>query len=126
MKSVRSTSDERARQVLEVQSAWLQAQATHDYGALDAMAAEEFTAVQSDGTICGRDRALGDYLLSSSSPPQLDELDVRLYGTVAVVFCRVRHAAVARSHRHVNVFVHRSQRWQLVTEVVKECTESNW
>lgn len=118
MKSSRSTSDERARQVLEVQTAWLHAQAAHDYGALDSLAAEEFTAVQSDGSIRGRERALGDYLLASMATPHLDELDVRLYGAVAVVLCRVRHATLARPHRLVNVFVHRSQRWQLVTEVV--------
>lgn len=118
MKSVRSTSNELARQVLEVQSAWLRAQAAHDYSALDTMAADEFTAVQADGSIRARERALGDYLCSPSPVPALDELDVRLYGTVAVIFCRLQHAAQPRPRRVVNVLVHRNHRWQLVTEVI--------
>jgi len=118
MKGTRVSSDEQARQVLQVQSAWMHAQAAHDYDALDTMAADEFTVVQPDGTVCAREHALGDYLRMLHPVPRLDELDVRLYGAVAVIFCRIQHETQARPHRLITVLVHRQRRWQLVTEIL--------
>jgi hypothetical protein len=118
MKAARVSSDEQARQVLEVQSTWLHARASRDYGTLDAIAADEFTAVHADGSISAREHALGGYAHAFNPVPQLDELDVRFYGSVAVIFCRAQHPAMPRPHRLINVLVHRSRRWQLVTEIV--------
>jgi hypothetical protein len=118
MSSVRFSSDERARQVLEVQAAWLRARASHDYGALDGIAADEFTAVQSDGRISPRERALTEYVTTVDADDlRVDDLDVRLYGNVAVVLGRASHPALTRPQRIVDVLVRRNQRWQLVTEV---------
>ncbi len=117
MGSVRFSSDERARQVLEVQAAWLRARASHDYRALDGIAADEFTAVQSDGRVSPRERALTEYLTTIDADLHVDDLDVRLYGNVAVVLGRASHPALTRPQRIVDVLVRRNQRWQLVTEV---------
>ena len=121
MKSMRLSADEQARQVLEVQAAWVRAQAAQDYSALDGIAADEFTAVRPDGSVSPREHALATYVRSSDAPPQtlrMEEVDVRLYGKVAVVLSRLQITPQPRARRIVDVLVLRDRRWQLVTEVV--------
>jgi len=124
MRPVRSSANDQAHQVLEVQSAWVRAQSLRDFKTMDVIAADEFTAVRPDGSMVQRDHALQSYVRTASQNEQIavEGLDVRLYGNVAVVIGRLLaypHGKRApQAMRFMDVLVMRDKRWQMVAEEI--------
>lgn len=122
MRSVRSSANDLARQVLDVQSAWVRAQTSRDFKTMDVIAADEFTAVRPDGAVVQRDHALQTYVRAAAQHQHMavEGLDVRLYGDVALVIGRllayVSGDGMPRAMRFMDVLVLRDKRWQMVAE----------
>jgi ketosteroid isomerase-like protein len=107
---------------METEAAWARAIGSCDVRALDRLAADEFTAVHADGRVLQRDQALRDYVRHT---PRNDdtanhEVDIRIYGSTAVVIGRrsnEQHGTLALAPmRFVGVWVLRDARWQLTLE----------
>jgi hypothetical protein len=120
MRSVRISANDVAEQVLATEDAWLQAIASNDRKALEALAADEFTLVLASGVVLHRDVAMTGHGLCNDGDGALtnDALDVRLYGKTAVVLGRRSAQKSRRAVRFMDVFVLRDQRWQLVAEEI--------
>jgi ketosteroid isomerase-like protein len=122
VRTVKVSANDQAAQIMAIEERWNKALASCDVVALNALAGDEFTVVNDDGSVMQRDRAILDGQLCAQGSPaiSIDSIDIRLYGRTAIVFGRRVLDYLGQRERvllrFMNVIVHRDQRWQLVAE----------
>lgn len=115
-------SDAARRELLEAVEAWDRAMVTNDADAIGPFMADEWTIVGPDGTLGGKDRFLALVRSGELTHDIMEshDMDVRLYGGVAVVVGRGISGGAYRGERfHLiervsSVFAREDGRWRCV------------
>jgi ketosteroid isomerase-like protein len=119
--AARATGQE--QELIGVENAWKQAVVQRDAQALHRLYADEYTSTDREGQVWAKTEDIqidtaGNFRLESF---KLDDLNVHLYGNVAVVTGRNRGRGTllgrpaSSETRFTDVFVRRDGRWQCVT-----------
>jgi ketosteroid isomerase-like protein len=120
----RAQRHESHREIFQLEEAWRVAVLKADIPALDAMLADDYTAVTASGTLQSKEQALANLRSGATHFTSLVISDhrVRFYGTVALVNSRAEvHATTAAgdisgSYRYTRVYVRNEQgQWKIVS-----------
>lgn len=110
--------------VLAAEQAWLDAHLRMDLSLLESLMHRDYFRIQPDGGVWDKTRTLASYQSGQRewTAAHVDELDVRIYGSTAVVIGRwqargVNHGeAFDYAARYVSVWVLDDGRWQMVSD----------
>src|SRR3954449_35200 len=110
-----ASDEEKVQQVSQAERTWLQAHQHLDVALLDQLMADEYTQVNSQGELVGKQQVLASFLSGSRhwDEAESDDYRVQIYGEVAVVYGRWRargvNAGVAFDYaaRYVSVWIYR-------------------
>ena len=111
------------QELIGIEHAWVEALIKRDVAALDRLYADEYVDINPDGAIKGKAEDIAEVASGALNVASetLDEVRVRIYGTVAVVAgVYTQHSTaegrdVSGSYRFTDVFVRRDGRWQCVS-----------
>jgi ketosteroid isomerase-like protein len=126
-------SSAREQQLIKVENAWSQAAVARDRTALERFYADEYIFTDEDGVVSTKAKELADigsgaFQLTSY---KFEDMNVRLYGNVAVVtgrntiqgvWSQIAHD-VSGPYRFTDVFVWRGGRWQCVASQASRIVE---
>ena len=123
MAGFHSDSD-RVPQVIQAERAWLEAHLKLDISALDSLMADEYTQVNRQGELIGKQQVIASFRTGKRywQHSESDEYQVRIYGDVAVIVGRWRAKGINAGQafdyaaRYVSVWVYRNGRWQMTID----------
>jgi ketosteroid isomerase-like protein len=115
------------RELKKVEADWADAYVRHDSALLMGILADEFISVGGNGQSHGKQQDIDDLKADSAtydySTPY--DLDVRVYGSMAIVIGRTKEAGhypsgrqFTNEYRWTDIFVKRHGRWQCVAAQV--------
>ena len=116
------TQNSTEKELIRVENAWKQAVVKRDVSALQYLYADEYMSVDQEGMTWNKkqDIEIDTAGVSRLSTYKLEDINVRIYGDVAVVTGRnyatgkVLDGAAKAQTRFTDVFVKRDGRWQCV------------
>lgn len=111
------------QEVIQTEREWVEAHRQLDLVNLERLMADDYTSIQPDGTVIGKEEDLASYrsLTRRWEFADSDQYHVRLYGDTAILIGRWRAKGVnAGQHfdysaRFTSVYVKREGHWQMVT-----------
>jgi ketosteroid isomerase-like protein len=117
------TSD-KIYEVIRAERAWLDAHLRLDISLMDSLMADEYTQVNSQGELVGKEKVLASFRAEKRywQEAESDEYQIQIYGSVAVVHGRWRAKGINSGKafnyaaRYVSVWVERNRRWQMVSD----------
>jgi ketosteroid isomerase-like protein len=102
------------REVRALEAARKDAIQAGDRAALESLYAADFRGVTSGGAQVGREEVIAALLRAKGKAAEPEDLQVRIFGNVAVVTGRLRLADNGGTLRYLHVYVRRDGPWQLV------------
>ncbi len=125
----RTQRHESHHEIFQLEEAWRVAVLKADIPALDALLADDYTAITSNGALQSKEQTL-DNLRSGAthfSAIAISDRKVRFYGTTALVTCKAvmsgTHAGldISGSFRYTRVYVRNTQgQWKIVSFEVSQ------
>jgi ketosteroid isomerase-like protein len=120
----RTERHESHHEIFQLEEAWRNAVLKADIPALDALLADDYTAITSDGALQSKEQTL-DSLRSGAThftAITVSDRKVRFYGTTALVTCKAimsgthSGADISGSYRYTRVYVRNAQGvWKIVS-----------
>ena len=118
------TDEAAMAEVLAAEQAWTTAHRQLDLVAIAQLMADDYVIIRPDGRVEDKAAALADYTKAQRNweVAESDQLDVRVYGTTAVVIGRWQARGVNNDQRFdyaarfISLYVQRNGRWQVVTD----------
>jgi len=112
------------QEVLQTECEWVEAHRWLDIAAIDRLMGDDYTIIQRDGTVVGKEKALASYKSQKRSweTANSDDYSVRIYGDTAIVMGRWTAKgtnageAFDYSARFMAVYVKRGESWQIVAD----------
>jgi ketosteroid isomerase-like protein len=115
------TADSAAQQVIAFEKAYLDAQLKKDRPRLERMLADDFLYTHSNGSVFNKAQELAETVSSGMTwrGARFEDLNVRLFGDVAVVTGRQIFEGTAKGYatgprRMTDIFARRNGQWQFV------------
>jgi ketosteroid isomerase-like protein len=120
----RTQRHESHHEIFQLEEAWRTAVLKADIPALDAMLAEDYTAITSDGALQSKEQTLESLRSGATRFTSITVSDrkVRFYGTTALVTCKAvmsgvhAGADISGSYRYTRVYVRNAHgEWKIVS-----------
>lgn len=127
-------NEESIREVITVEREWVQALLDLDLATIARILAEDYTQIQSDGSVTGKAEALASYgsMLRHWDEADSSDYSVRILGDTALLIGRWRARGINNGERFdyqarfLAVYVKRDGRWQLLSDQstpIREATD---
>jgi ketosteroid isomerase-like protein len=116
--------DKAVQEVMQAEREWVEAHRRLDLSALDRLMGDDYTIIQPDGSVVGKQEALASYQAGKRGWDFIDSDDyqVRVYGDTAIVIGRWAAKGINNgqifdySARFTSIYVKREGRWQMVAD----------
>jgi len=110
------------RGLIKIEHDWCRASINGDAAAISAILADDFTDVSLTGELVGKAEVLADVKAQKGAVCNIDMMQIRVYGSTAVVVGRTTWmlAGANGQYRYTDVYVRRGGGWRCVASQATE------